>query len=114
MDPPDDLGVLLDRIRALSLIMPRGEEGRADQVLGHASPELGSAPEQRIAATKARSAPAIFAPPICRRSRRNQSRTERTLRHSRFVGSDEDGGYPANIAINTASLASEAINWNPM
>jgi hypothetical protein len=51
----------------------------------------------------ARSAPAMFAPPICRRSRRNASRTELILRHKRFVGSDEDGGSPANIAASEAS-----------
>jgi uncharacterized protein (TIGR02246 family) len=48
---------------------------------------------------------ARFAPPICRRSRRNDSRRELILLHSRFVGFDEDGGSPANIA------ASEASNW---
>jgi hypothetical protein len=45
----------------------------------------------------------MFAPPICRRSRRNASRTELILRHKRFVGSDEDGGSPANIAASEAS-----------
>jgi hypothetical protein len=33
----------------------------------------------------------------------NRWRTEMTLRHSRFVGSDEDGGSPANIAASGAS-----------
>jgi hypothetical protein len=51
----------------------------------------------------ARSAPAMFAPPICRRSRRNVSMTELILSHSRFVGFDEDGGSPANIAASGAS-----------
>ena len=36
-------------------------------------------------------------------SRRNESRTELILRHNRFVGSDEDGGSPANIAASEAS-----------
>jgi GNAT superfamily N-acetyltransferase len=44
----------------------------------------------------------MFAPPICRRSRRNASRTELILRHGRFVGFDEDGGSPANIAASGA------------
>jgi hypothetical protein len=56
----------------------------------------------------------MFAPPICRRSQRHASRTELILRHDRFVGSDDDGGYAANIAasegaIDTASEASGAI-----
>jgi hypothetical protein len=56
----------------------------------------------------------MFTPPICRRSRRNPAR-ELTIRNSRFVGSDEDGGSLANIAASgsersdTASPASEAI-----
>jgi hypothetical protein len=58
---------------------------------------------RKTAASKARSAPAMFAPPICRRSRRNESRTELILEHSRFVGFDEDGGFPANIAASGAS-----------
>jgi hypothetical protein len=41
---------------------------------------------------KARSAPAMFAPPICRRSRRNASKEDLIPRHIRFVGSDEDDG----------------------
>jgi hypothetical protein len=50
--------------------------------------ELG----ERGIGLKARSAPAMFAPPICRRGRRKASKTELTLPHSRFVGFDEDGG----------------------
>ena len=46
---------------------------------------------------------AMFAPPICRRNRPNASRTELVRRHSRFVGFDEDGGSPANIAASGAS-----------
>jgi cytochrome c oxidase assembly factor CtaG len=42
---------------------------------------------------QARSAPAMFAPPICRGSRRNASKEDLIPRHIRFVGSDEDGGY---------------------
>jgi hypothetical protein len=34
----------------------------------------------------------MFAPPICRRGRRNASRAEPVFRDSRFVGADEDGG----------------------
>ena len=33
-------------------------------------------------------APAMFATPLCRTSRRNASKTELVLRHNRFVGSD--------------------------
>ena len=62
----------------------------------------------------ARSAPAMFAPPICRRSRRNASRAELILSRQSFVGSDEVGGSSANIAASaashqTASAASAAI-----
>jgi hypothetical protein len=52
---------------------------------------------------QARYAPAMFAPPICRRSRQNSSTTELIPRHSRFVGFDEDGGSLANIAASAAS-----------
>jgi hypothetical protein len=45
----------------------------------------------------------MFAPLICRRSRRKASRTELVRRYSRFVGFDEDGGSPANIAASGAS-----------
>jgi hypothetical protein len=46
----------------------------------------------------------MFAPPICRRSRRNTHQdAELILRHNRFVGADEDGGFPANIAASAAS-----------
>jgi hypothetical protein len=45
----------------------------------------------------------MFAPPICRRSRRNVSRTELILCHNRLVGFDEDGGYPASIVASVAS-----------
>jgi hypothetical protein len=50
--------------------------------------ELG----ERGIGLKARSASAMFAPPICRRGRRKASKTELTLPHSHFVGFDEDGG----------------------
>ena len=64
----------------------------------------------------------MFAPPICRRRRRNDA-TGNTARYQddgRFAGSDEDGGFLANIAASgasnriqrdprEASLASEAI-----
>ena len=45
----------------------------------------------------------MFAPPICRRSRRMCQEQSRFSRNNRFVGSDEDGGYPANIAASRAS-----------
>jgi hypothetical protein len=57
----------------------------------------------------------MFAPPICRRIRRNASGEELILRQDCFVGSDEDGGFLANIAASGAShqaqraLASGAI-----
>jgi hypothetical protein len=34
---------------------------------------------------------------------RKRCGTRAVLRHSRFVGSDEDGGFPANIAASAAS-----------
>jgi hypothetical protein len=45
----------------------------------------------------------MFAAPICRRSRRNDSRLELIPGQDRFVGFDEDGGFPANIAASGAS-----------
>ena len=56
----------------------------------------------KYAGSMARSAPAIFAPPVCRSSRRI-SRVELIIGDSRFVGYDEDGGLPANIAASGAS-----------
>jgi hypothetical protein len=44
----------------------------------------------------------MFAPPICRRSRRTIE-TRLILRHGDFVGFDEDGGSQANIAVSGAS-----------
>jgi hypothetical protein len=61
---------------------------------------LSSPSDDEVGGLKARSAPAMFAPPICRRSRRNASNRELILRHGRFVGFDEDGGFPANIAAS--------------
>jgi hypothetical protein len=57
-------------------------------------PLIRLASVRRTSGHQARSALAMFAPPICRRSRRNASRTELILRHDRLVGSDEDGGSP--------------------
>jgi hypothetical protein len=61
------------------------------------------AERRRVVGCQARSALAMFAPPICRRSRRNALRKELIPRHDRFVGSDEDGGSPANIAASGVS-----------
>ena len=60
---------------------------------------------------QARSAPAMFAPPICRRSRQNKMRTELTRRES-FVGFDEDGGSPANIAASASEPLDRASEAN--
>ena len=65
---------------------------------------------------KARSAPAMFAPPICRRSRRNRREQRKFFKESRFVGLDEDGGFPrtsqrAERAIKQSELG-EASNTN--
>jgi hypothetical protein len=49
--------------------------------------------DDEVGGYKARSALAMFAPPVCRRIRRNASGTELILRHDRFVESDEDGGF---------------------
>jgi hypothetical protein len=71
--------------------------------------------DDEVGGLTARSALAMFAPPVYRRSRRNRLENRSASRHDRFVGSNEDGGSPANIAsersepINTASVASEAI-----
>jgi hypothetical protein len=64
---------------------------------------FSSRSDDEVGGTNARSGPAMFAPPICRRGRRNAARTELILRHNRFVGADEDGGSPANIAASAAS-----------
>jgi hypothetical protein len=40
---------------------------------------LSSPNDDEVGGSKARSAPAMFAPPICRRSRRNASRSEPIL-----------------------------------
>jgi hypothetical protein len=53
------------------------------------------AEDDEVDGYSARSAPAMLAPPICRGSRRNESRPELILRHSRFVGFGEGGGYPS-------------------
>jgi hypothetical protein len=53
---------------------------------------FSSPSDDEVGGYLARSALAMFAPPICRRSRRNGLRSELILRHNRFVGSDEDGG----------------------
>jgi hypothetical protein len=47
----------------------------------------------------------MFAPPICRRSRRNASRADLVVRGGRFVGCDEDGGFPGR----TSQRAQRAI-----
>jgi hypothetical protein len=64
---------------------------------------FSSLSDDEVGGRQARSAPAMFAPPICRRSRQNLPRTELLLRHPGLVGSDEDGGSPANIAASEAS-----------
>ena len=76
---------------------------RAAVLMRNEPTRFSSASDDKVGGLRARSAPAMFAPPICRRSRRNDSRTELILRHNRFVGSDEDGGSPANIAASEAS-----------
>ena len=59
----------------------------------------------------------MFAPPICRRSRRNASGAELISPTVRLVGFDEDGGSSANIAASGASnwtqrgVPSEAIKY---
>jgi hypothetical protein len=58
---------------------------------------------------KARSALAMFAPPVCRSSRRNASRTELILRPDRSVGSDEGGGFR-----RTARRAERAIRHSEL
>jgi hypothetical protein len=45
--------------------------------------------------------------PLCRRSRRNEWSAKLVRRHSRFVGFDEGGGSPANIAASGASHQTE-------
>ena len=56
---------------------------------------FSSATDDEVGGDQARSPPAMFAPPICRRRWRNNA--------FRSVGSDEDGGNPANIAASGAS-----------
>ena len=45
---------------------------------------LSSASDDEVRGDQARSAPAMFAPPICRRSRRNVSRTKLVLPRQSF------------------------------
>jgi len=45
----------------------------------------------------------MFAPPICREADETCEEQSRFSRNNRFVGSDEAGGYPANIAASGAS-----------
>ena len=45
----------------------------------------------------------MFAPPICREADETCQEQSRFSRNNRFVGSDEAGGYPANIAASGAS-----------
>ena len=65
--------------------------------------------DDELGTLKARSAPAMFAPPICRRSRRNASKAELIRPCSPFVGCDEDGGCPANIAASGAPLDTASL-----
>jgi hypothetical protein len=86
------------------LFLPERREGTGfsspNDERGHAFPPRTTTKQAR---SKARSGPAMFAPPICRRSGRNASRAELVSEKSRFVGFDEDGGSPANIAASGAS-----------
>ena len=54
---------------------------------------------------KARSAPAMFAPPICRRGRRNVLWPDLAEGWKAVVSSDttKTAGFPANIAVREAS-----------
>ena len=66
----------------------RSEPGSRAAVLRRREETRSSSPsDDEVGGCKARSAPAMFAPPICRRSRRNASRTELILRHG-VVSSD--------------------------
>jgi hypothetical protein len=62
---------------------------------------------QRAEQSNTASRHAIRARDVCaadlQEERRNASNTELILRHGRFVGFDEDGGFPANIAASGAS-----------
>jgi hypothetical protein len=78
---------------------------RASSRLANSSASEGIAGCEQVrkaAAFTARSAPAMSAPPICRTSRRKRVQIE-LLQRRRFVGFDEDGGSPANIAASGAS-----------
>jgi hypothetical protein len=81
----------------------RTRERPASAIGRHFAVPAGCERVRKKAASKARSAHAMFAPPICRRNRRNASETGLNLRDDRFVGSDEDGGCSANIAASEAS-----------
>jgi hypothetical protein len=63
---------------------------------------FSSPSDDEVGGEQPRSAPAMFAPPICRRRRRT-SREQLILQDSCFIGSDEDGGSQANIAASGAS-----------
>ena len=75
---------------------------------------LSSASDDEVSGDQARSAPAMFAPPICRRSRRNVSRTKlvlprqsfRWIRRRRLPSEHRS---ERSEPPNTASTASEAI-----
>jgi hypothetical protein len=60
-----------------------------------------SANDDEVADQKARSASAMFAPPICRRADETLTEQSQALTQV-FVGSDEDGGSAANIAASGA------------
>ena len=70
---------------------------------------------RKAAAADARSAPAMFAPPICRRSRRNASRSELILRKRSFRRIGRRRRLPTehrcerSEPLDTASAASGAI-----
>ena len=73
---------------------------------------LSSASDDEVSGDQARSAPAMFAPPICRRSRRNVSRTKLVLPRQSFRWIRRRRRLPSehrSEPSNTASTASEAI-----
>jgi hypothetical protein len=76
----------------LAVTLPLGSRSAA--VRRSKPTRFSSANDDEHGGLQARIRARVFAPPICRRSRRNESRTELILRHRDFVGSDEDGGYP--------------------
>ena len=85
-----------DRVR---IARRRAEEERGDT--------FSSPSDEEVGGSQARSAASDVAPPICRRSRRNELRPELIRRYDRFVGFDEDGGSTANIAASGASHLTE-------